>query len=379
MKPRILYTKPSITALEVQYATDAAANGWGDHCYAYIDKFERAFADHLGTTHALATSSCTGALHLGMAALGIGAGDEVIVANTNWIASVAPIVHLGAQPVFVDILPSTWCLDPAQVERAITKRTKAILAVHLYGNLCDMSALLEISRRHGIALIEDAAEAIGSVYHGKRAGSMGSFSAFSFHGTKTLTTGEGGMFVTNDPELFSLVKTLNNHGRSATQPLQFWPDQVGYKFKMSNIQAALGFAQMQRIEALIERKHAIMLYYRKNLAYLDGVSMNAEEEDTVIGAWMPTVAFDPRTGITREKLQAAFAAENIDARVFFYPLNALPMFESQKCWQAVDPSWSHTIAAHAINLPSYHDINDAELDRVCDVVKTVVLNASKSP
>lgn len=379
MKPRILYTKPSITALEVQFATDAAANGWGDHCYAYIDKFERAFADHLDTAHALATSSCTGALHLGMAALGISAGDEVIVANTNWIASVAPIVHLGAQPVFVDILPNTWCLDPAQVERAISKRTKAILAVHLYGNLCDMSALLAMSQRHGIPLIEDAAEAIGSVYHGKRAGAMGSFAAFSFHGTKTLTTGEGGMFVTNDSELFNRVKTLNNHGRSATQRMQFWPDEVGYKFKMSNIQAALGFAQMQRIDALIDRKHAIMQHYRKNLAHLEGVSMNAEEEGTVIGAWMPTVAFDPRTGITREKLQAAFAVENIDARVFFYPLNALPMFASQKCWQAVDPSWSHTIAAHAINLPSYHDINDSELDRVCDVVKNLVLNASKSP
>jgi perosamine synthetase len=367
MKPRILYTKPSITELEVQYVTDAAANGWGDQCYAYIDKFEQAFSAHLGTEHALATSSCTGALHLGMAALGIGPGDEVIVANTNWIASVAPIVHLGAKPVFVDILPDTWCLDPVQVRRAISPRTKAILAVHLYGNLCDMTALLEIAGQHCLALIEDAAEAIGSIYQGKRAGSMG---------TKTLTTGEGGMFVTNDTQLFNRVKTLNNHGRSATQSLQFWPDEVGYKFKLSNVQAALGFAQMQRIEELIDRKRAIMQYYRNNLAHFAGVSLNVEEEGSQIGGWMPTVVFSPELFITREQLQKAFAEENIDARVFFYPLNGLPMFAGQGCWHNQDPSWSQAIPSRAINLPSYHDIKEDEQARVCDVIENLLMKAS---
>lgn len=377
MKSRILYTKPSITELEVKYATDAAANGWGDQCYAYIDKFEEAFSSHLGVEYALATSSCTGALHLGMAALGIKAGDEVIVANTNWIASVAPIVHLGAQPIFVDILPDTWCIDPAQVERAISPRTKAILAVHLYGNLCDMNALQGIAEKFGIALIEDAAEAVGSVYHGKRAGSMSTFAAFSFHGTKTITTGEGGMFVTKNAELFSRVKNLNNHGRSASSSLQFWPDEVGYKFKLSNVQAALGFAQIQRVEQLIDRKRAIMQYYRKNLECLVGVSMNTEHEDTQIGAWMPTAVFEPELGVTRERLQAAFKSENIDARVFFYPLNALPMFINQKCWKSVSPAWSHSIAARAINLPSYHDITADEQQRVCDVIKQMLLFTGK--
>ena len=159
-----------------------------------------AFRQHLGVKYAIATSSCTGALHMGLAALGIGPGDEVIMADTNWIATAAPIVHLGAKPVFVDILPDSWCIDPELVEAAITPRTKAIIAVHLYGNLCDMDRLLAIGQKHGIPIIEDAAEAIGSDYHGKRAGSMGKFGTFSFHGTKTLTTGEGGMFVTNDAD-----------------------------------------------------------------------------------------------------------------------------------------------------------------------------------
>jgi perosamine synthetase len=378
MKPRILYTKPSITELEVQYATDAAANGWGDQCYAYIDRFEKAFAQHLGCKYAIATSSCTGALHLGLAALGVGHGDEVILANTNWIASVAPVLHLGAKPVFVDILPDTWCLDPAQVERAISPHTKAILAVHLYGNLCEIEALQAIARKHGIALIEDAAEAIGSVYHGKRAGSMGVFSTFSFHGTKTLTTGEGGILITNDQALYERVLTLNNHGRMREQVKQFWPDMLGYKYKMSNIQAALGAAQMQRIDDLIARKRAIMDFYRRKLSVLPGVSLNHESVGTQIGAWMPTAVFAPSTGITRERLQQAFKLENIDARVFFYPLTELPMFQDHKCWQAGEVSHSTSIAMRSINLPSYHDITNQELQRVCDVVSSLLTASPKA-
>src|SRR5438128_1012033 len=179
---RIYYTKPSITELEVRYATDAAANGWGERCYEYIGRFEALFREHLGIKHAIATSSCTGALHMGLAALGVGPGDEVILADTNWIATAAPITYLGGNPVFVDIKPDTWCLDPQIVEQAITSKTKAIVAVHLYGNLCEMNELLAVGRRHGIPVIEDAAEAIGSVYHGHRAGSMGTFASFSFHG-----------------------------------------------------------------------------------------------------------------------------------------------------------------------------------------------------
>jgi perosamine synthetase len=362
-KPRILYTKPSVTELEVRYASDAAANGWGERCYDYINRFEAAFRDHLGTSFAIATSSCTGALHLGMAALGIGPGDEVILADTNWIASAAPIVHLGATPVFVDIRPDSWCIDPELIEGAITPRTKAILAVHLYGNLCDMGRILAIGAAHGIPVIEDAAEAIGSEYFGKRAGSMGRFGAFSFHGTKTVTTGEGGMFVTNDPTLYQQVLTLSNHGRSRTQPKQFWPDMVGFKYKMSNIQAALGCAQMERIDELIRRKREIFHYYRESLRSADEVRMNPEGSNIVNGAWMPTVVFDRKSGVTREKLCAAFAEENIDARVFFYPLSDLPMFE-----EVPDNLCARETAARAINLPSFHDMTAAEQDRVIAVV-----------
>jgi perosamine synthetase len=364
---RILYTKPSITELESRYAADAAANGWGERCYDYIVRFEAAFRDHLGVSHAIATSSCTGALHMGMAALGIGPGDEVILADTNWIASVAPIVHLGAKPVFVDIRSDSWCIDPVVAEDAITPRTKAILAVHLYGNLCDMERLLAIGEKYGIPVIEDAAEAIGSEYFGKRAGSMGRFGAFSFHGTKTVTTGEGGMFVTNDAALFEQVLTLSNHGRARGQTKQFWPDMVGFKYKMSNIQAALGCAQMERIAELIGRKRQIFYYYRDRLRDLHGMKMNPEPSNIVNGAWMPTVVFDAATGVTREKLVAAFTADNIDARVVFHPLSALPMFEELA---GNLNAWS--IPERAINLPSYHDMSTTDQDRVIAVVRRVL-------
>ena len=369
MKSRIFYTKPSITDLEVSYATDAAANGWGDQCYSYINRFEELFRDHLGVNYAIATSSCTGALHMGMAALGIGPGDEVIMADTNWIATASPIVHLGATPVFVDILPDSWCIDPEKVEAAITPSTRAIIAVHLYGNLCDMDSLLVIGKKYGIPIIEDATEAIGSIYHGKRAGSIGTFGAFSFHGTKTLTTGEGGMLVTNDAELFESVLTLSNHGRARRQTKQFWPDMIGFKYKMSNIQAAIGCAQIERIEVLTNRKRKIFAAYQEQLEILPGVSMNPEPKGTINGAWMPTVVFAEETGITREKLQTSFAAENVDARVFFWPLSRLSMFETVNANVR-----AREIPERAINLPSYHDLNSEEQHRVIATVQNLLFD-----
>ena len=363
---RIFYTKPSITNLEVQYATDATVNGWGENCYNYIVKFENLFRDHLGAKFVIATSSCTGALHMGLAGLNIGPGDEVILADTNWIATAAPIVYLGATPIFVDILPDSWCIDPSEVEKAITPKTKAIIAVHLYGNLADMDRLLAIGSKYDLPVIEDAAEAIGSSYHGKRAGTMGKFGTFSFHGSKTITTGEGGMFVTNDPELFEKVLILSNHGRTSTQTKQFWPDVLGFKYKMSNVQAAIGCAQVQRIEELIKRKQEILNFYRKGLNHLAGVKLNNELQNCINGAWMPTVEFKPEIGISRKKLIEGFKSHNIDARSFFDPLSSLPFFSDRN---KNIHAWS--IPNYSINLPSYHDMNINQQTRVIEVLNEI--------
>ncbi|WP_167632344.1 DegT/DnrJ/EryC1/StrS family aminotransferase [Mariprofundus ferrooxydans] len=366
MSSRIHYTKPSITELEVSYATDAARNGWGERCYEYIGRFEQLFCDHLNVKYAIATSSCTGAMHMGLAALGIGPGDEVILADTNWIASAAPVTYLGAKPVFVDVLPDTWCIDPEKAEAAITPDTKAIIAVHLYGNLCDMDALLAIGERHGIPVVEDAAEAIGSVWHGKRAGSMGAFGVFSFHGTKTMTTGEGGMFVTQDDTLYDKVLTLSNHGRAKGQTKQFWPDMLGYKYKMSNIQAAIGCAQMERIDDLIAAKRRVFEYYYSGLSGLP-VLMNPEPDACRNGFWMPTFVVNKEISFNRAALLDSFKSDQIDGRVFFWPLSMLPMFDAKP-----ENEVSYALYDHAINLPSYHELTEVEMDRVIELVKASV-------
>ena len=367
---KIHYTKPSITDLEVEYATDAAKNGWGEKCYDYIYKFEDLFKKHLNVKHAMATSSCTGAMHMGLSSLGITYGDEVILADINWIASAAPITYLGAKPVFVDIQPDTWCIDPAKIEEAITPKTKAIIAVHLYGNLCDMDEIMKIAKKHNLYVIEDAAEAIGSVYKGKKAGSIGDFGVFSFHGTKTITTGEGGMFVANNPELYEKVSILNSHGRNPKNPKQFWAETVGFKYKISNIQASIGCAQMERIEELIEKKREIFFEYHKLLSQIDGLTMNPipEDKNTQYGYWMPTVIFDKKLNFDREKLLQKFKDNNIDGRVFFYPLSSLPMFEEKK-----ENVVSYDIFQRGINLPSYHGINLLNIKKVISIVEAYYL------
>ncbi len=361
---KIYYAKPSITELEVRYANDAATHGWGDDCYAYITRFEKLFSEHIGTKYAHATSSATGALHLGLAALGIGAGDEVILADTNWVASVAPIVHLGAKPVFVDILPDTWCIDPEAVKKAITKRTKAILAVHLYGNLCHMDALEQVAKQHGLYLIEDAAEAMGSHWQGRQSGSRGVFGVFSFHGTKTVTCGEGGALVTNDADLYEKVTMLNNHGRKNGDMRQFWASEIGYKYKMSNIQAAIGCAQMQRVKELIERRREIFFNYYKKLKDIGSINLNPiPSNDEEYGYWMPSIVFSKQCGISQTKALEVLATNNIEGRAFFAPLSLQANFMAQK-----QNIISHDIYLRAINLPCYHDIDTEQINFITNCI-----------
>ena len=237
-------------------------------------------------------------------------------------------------------------------------RTKAIVAVHLYGNLCDMDRLLAIGEKYGIPVIEDAAEAIGSVWHGKRAGSMGAFGAFSFHGTKTLTTGEGGMFVTNDADLFECVLTLSNHGRARGQSKQFWPDMLGFKYKMSNIQAAIGCAQMEQANELVADKRRVFVHYADGMRKLP-LNLNPEPAGTKNGFWMPTIVINDDVPFDRERLLGDFRADNIDGRVFFWPLSMLPMFHSKP-----ENKVSYSLYGRAVNLPSYHGLTENEMDRV---------------
>jgi perosamine synthetase len=341
----------------------AAKDGWGDNHNKYVDLFELEFANYLGVKHAIATSSCTGAITLGLSALGIGSGDEVLVPDTNWIANVSPIVHLGGVPIFIDIDPVSWCIDPDLIESKITERTKAVMAVHLYGNVCALEALQEICARRNLVLIEDAAEALGGSFDGRKLGSIGRIGVFSFHGSKTMTTGEGGMLVTNDDELAASVRILNSHGRNPMVSKQFWSEHIGYKFKMSNLAAALGLAQLRRIDELLEKKRYILDFYRDRLLDSSHIAMNPIQEKCESGAWMPTIVFSSKSGITREQLQLKFSQSNIDARVFFWPISSMPPFQSVS-----ENTNAYDLPGRAMNLPSYHDLSDKEMERVISVI-----------
>jgi perosamine synthetase len=364
---------PWVTEKEVRYAADAAANAWYANHGVYPDRFEKSFAQYIGAAHATSLPSCTSALHLALAGLGIGPGDEVIVPEATWIASSAPISYVGATPAFADIDRRTWCLDAAAFERAITSRTKAVIVVHLYGNMPDMDAIMAIARNHGIAVIEDAAQAIGSEFRGRKAGAFGDAGTFSFHGSKTLTTGEGGMLVTSRDDLFDRVLRLRDHGRAPGDRL-FINHEVAFKYRMSALQAAFGLGQLERIEELVARKREIFSWYAKHFDGDNGVSLNYEAATTKNTYWMVTATLDRELGLGKEELIAELRRSSIDSRPFFHPLSSLPAyreFGGPQQWQPRNPV-SYDISTRALNLPSGFNMTEALTGRVAEVVNNVV-------
>lgn len=364
---KIPYAKAKVTSEDIEAVSNSVVYGWGANCYDDINAFEQNFANFVGSNYAVATSSATGALHLGLHALGITQFDEVILADINWVATVAPIVHVGAKPVFVDIDPDTWCIDPRHVISSITPRTRAVIATHIYGNLCDIEALKEICSKNKIFLIEDAAEAIGSYIHGQHAGSFGDFGYFSFHGTKTITSGEGGALVTNNARLHKKVKELNNHGRKLNETRQFFASEIGFKYRMSNMQAALVNSQLQRIDAILEEKRSILNYYKEKLANYNSIKMNPIQPGCENGAWMPTVVFSENCGISKDEIIQHLKINQIDARTFFWPLSKLPPFNPKPSNKV-----AYSISNRAINLPSYLDITPEEMNYVTDTLSQVL-------
>ncbi len=362
---RISVAGPSITDHEVDLVAAAVRTAWYEHANDVISHFESSFASYVGRRFAVALPSCTSALHLSLAALGVGPGDEVIVPEATWIASSAPISYVGATPVFVDIDPVTWCLDPASLERAITPRTRAVIAVDLYGGMPELDTIEAICDEHGFALIEDAAEAIGSAYHGRPAGAFGVASTFSFHGSKTLTTGEGGMLVTDEVPLYERVQLLRDHGRKPGD-VSFTNVEVAFKYKMSSLQAALGQAQLDRIDELVAQKRQIFDWYRQRLGEIAGVTLNAEPAGTTNSYWMSTIVVDPARSWRKEPLAAALAEDGIDTRPFFHPLSTLPAYRDlPEAARARDANpVSQRICAYGLNLPSAARLTEDEVDFV---------------
>lgn len=374
---RIPVAGPSITDREAELAAEAARTAWYGNHYAYNARFERMLADYVGVRHAISVPHATAALHLILAALGIGAGDEVIVPDVTWIASVAPVTYVGAEPVLVDIRPDTWCLDPAAVEAAIGPRTKAILGVDLYGSLCDWEALRALARRHGLHLIEDAAEAIGTRRDGRQAGSFGDAAAFSFHGSKTVATGEGGMLVTDDDDLAARVLRLRDHGRAPGDRF-FLNTDIAFKYRMSAVTAALGVAQMERIDTLIAYKRRLFGWYKARLGGLAGVTLNAEPPGIQNSFWMNTIVIDETFGLDKFALMAEFDRRNIDTRPFFSPLSTLPAFQDRReaTRFARPEDAGQRIAGRGLNLPSGYAMTEETVETVCAALAEILGQAT---
>jgi perosamine synthetase len=364
---------PSITQKEIDYVTDAVTNAWYGNANIYHEKFERLFAKYIGVKYAISLPSCTSAIHLSLLALDIGAGDEVIVPDVTWIASAAPINYVGATPVFADIDPQTWCISAESLESYITPKTKAIIPVNLYGGMPDIDALLSIAKKYNLAVIEDAAESIGSEYHGQKAGSFGDTGVFSFHGSKTLTTGEGGMLVTDREDIYKRVLFLRDHGRKPGDRL-FYNTEIAYKYKMSSMQAALGLAQLERIEELIDCKRQIFNWYQAELDSIPGLTLNYELPNTKNTYWMVTAIIDPKLEIDKHRLMDELRANNIDTRPFFHPLSSLPAYEhlasaklARECNQH-----SYQISGQGINLPSGMNITIDNVKNISKVLTKII-------
>jgi len=370
---RVPVAGPWITDKEIEYVTEAVRSAWYGRSNVYHERFEAAFAEYVGRRHALALPSCTSAIHLALACLGIGPGDEVIVPDITWIATSAPITYVGATPVFADIDPETWCISEKSLDACITERTRAVVPVDLYGNMPNWREFLSIARRRGIAVIEDAAQAIGSEYDGRKAGSFGEISVFSFHGTKTLTTGEGGMLVTDDDVLHRRCRFLADHGRDRGERM-FWNTEIAYKYKMSAMQAALGLAQLERIDELITRKREIFSWYKARLGGMPDLTLNAEKSMVKNTYWMPTVIMAERLGIRKEYVIEQMKQRWIDCRPFFYPLSSLPAYRQEASAETASDrnEVAYGVSPLGINLPSSLNISEKQVEYACTQFREIL-------
>lgn len=362
---------PSITNLEIQAVIDAMENGWyGEKKYWYVENFEREFAKYHGRKHALMTPNCTSAIHLLLLGLGVGPGDEVIVPECTWIASATHITHVGAKTVFADIDEKTWCMSAKSLEEAITPRTKAVIVVDLYGNMPDLDAIRQVADRHGIHLIEDAAGALGSVYRGAKAGSFGIGSVFSFHRTKTITTGEGGMLLVDDDSLFKRCHFLRDHGRSQTK--HYFNTEVAYKYMPCNLLASLGYAQFQRIEELVGAKRHLLSRYRQAFADIPDVYLNPEPPEGRNGAWCTALIVGESYRLHKEDVIEELVKRGFEGRPFFYPLSSMPAYGGESSEKKSRSPVAYDVSSRGICLPASFRTSDEELLAYSNAIRSIL-------
>ncbi len=357
-------SQPSIGEKEIAYVTDAIKSGWVSSLGKYIDMFEEKFADYCDTKYAVATSSGTAALHLTLVSLGVTADDEVIIPDFTFVATASAVKYIGAKVITVDIEEDTLCIDPQAIEKAITSKTKAIIPVHLYGHPANMEAINEIAKKHNLLVVEDAAEAHGAEINGKRVGSLGNAGVFSFYGNKIITSGEGGMITTNNEKLYKKLKYLRDHAMSKDK--RYWHTEVGFNYRMTNLQAALGVAQFERIDELLAKKKKIFEWYQEGLKDIESIKLNHQSNWAKNVYWMICLEIDGYTESSRDLLMDKLKVKGIDSRPYFYPVSEMPMYEN------VHTPVTHEIYQKGINLPSYFDISKEQVMSICKELNELI-------
>lgn len=351
--------RPSLSGREKEYVNECLDSTWISSKGAFVEKFEAAFADYIGAAQATTVANGTVALHLALESLGVGPGDEVIVPTLTYIASVNTILQTGAVPVFVDSLKETWQLDPSEVEAKITSRTKAVMAVHLYGQACQMDQLMALCNRRNLLLIEDCAEAFGSSFKGQHVGTFGDAATFSFFGNKTITTGEGGMVVCKEESVHSRACHLKNQGVSSTR--EYWHDVLAYNYRMTNICAAIGLAQLEQGPDTLRKKRSIAEYYRKNLADVP-VTLQSEQKGTNHSFWMCSLLVDRPED--RQSLRDHMHNQGVETRPVFPACHQMPHCRVEQCFPVAE-----AISACGINLPSFPDLKEQELALIVSAIR----------
>ncbi len=356
--------KPILLGKEKQYVNECLDSTWISSKGKFISLFEKSFANYLGINHAATVSNGSVALHLALLALGIGSGDEVIVPTFTYIATVNSIKYTGAEPVFVDVERETWQIDPLDIKKKINSKTKAIMVVHLYGHPADMDKIMEIAQEYSLYVIEDCAEAFGSMYKNKFVGNFGDIATFSFFGNKTITTGEGGMVVTKDRSLINRVIKFKTQGLALHR--EYWHDIIGYNYRMTNICAAIGVAQLEYANEIIEKKIQIAKWYKELLKEIQ-VEVHKEHKNVKHTYWMVSILVNKME--LRNNLRIFLQAHGIETRPLFFPIHTMPIYSTKYYHLPV----SEDIALRGINLPSYPELEYEDVNYICNKIKTFLL------
>lgn len=364
MKKFIPLSKPSITTLEIEYVTNAVKSGWVSSLGSYINEFEQSFAEYCGTKYALTTSNGTTAIHLALASYGIKTGDEVIIPDLTFIATANAVAYTGAKVVSVDIEEDTLCIDPVQIEKAITENTKAIIPVHLYGHPANTIEINRLAKKYNLLVLEDAAEAHGAEILGQKTGSLADCGIFSFYGNKIVSCGEGGMITTNDEAFYRRAKYLRDQAMSGSK--RYWHEEMGYNYRMTNLQAALGLAQLHRIDELIDNRIKTFKVYENYLSDIPGIKLNFTANYARNVYWLVCLEIKGYTEEDRNAIMKDLELRGIETRPYFYPVSDMPMYEGNPKSTPV----THTVYQRGINLPSYFDIKPEDIEYVCECLRS---------